>query len=98
MRTILTLDDDVSVQLERLRRAQGTSLKDLVNEALRRGLRERQQHRKTGGPSVSERFPSDLSSSISITSPKPSLTPKAKVNVILTARRWDVCKRLTANF
>ena len=35
MRTILTLDD-FSVQPERLRRAQGTNLKDLVNEALRR--------------------------------------------------------------
>ena len=36
----LTLDDDVSVHLERLRQARDTSLKDLVNEALRRGLRE----------------------------------------------------------
>jgi len=40
MRTTLTLDDDVTVQLERLRRARDASLKDLVNEALRRGLRE----------------------------------------------------------
>jgi hypothetical protein len=40
MRTTLTLDDDVAVQLERLRRSRDASLKDLVNDALRRGLRE----------------------------------------------------------
>ncbi|MEW6300434.1 MAG: CopG family transcriptional regulator [Thermodesulfobacteriota bacterium] len=39
MRTTLTLDDDVAALLERLRRARGASLKDLVNEALREGLR-----------------------------------------------------------
>jgi hypothetical protein len=38
MRTTLTLDDDVAVTLERLRRSQRLSLKQLVNEALRRGL------------------------------------------------------------
>lgn len=40
MRTTLTLDDDVVAALERLRKTRGASLKDLVNEALRRGLRE----------------------------------------------------------
>jgi adenine C2-methylase RlmN of 23S rRNA A2503 and tRNA A37 len=40
MRTTLTLDDDVSVQIERLRRARDANLKDIVNEALRRGLRD----------------------------------------------------------
>jgi len=40
LRTTLSLDDDVAVQLERLRRARNASLKDLVNEALRRGLRD----------------------------------------------------------
>ncbi len=40
MRTTLTIDDDVAARLERLRRSRDTSLKDLVNEALRRGLRE----------------------------------------------------------
>ena len=35
MRTTLTLDDDVAVQLERLRKARHANLKDLVNEALR---------------------------------------------------------------
>jgi hypothetical protein len=40
MRTTLTLDDDVAATLERLRRARERSLKDLVNEALRLGLRQ----------------------------------------------------------
>jgi hypothetical protein len=40
MRTTLTIDDDVAIQLERLRRNRDASLKDLVNEALRRGLRD----------------------------------------------------------
>ena len=40
MRTTLTLDDDVAVALERLRRARDASLKDIVNDALRRGLRD----------------------------------------------------------
>jgi len=39
MRTTLTLDTDVSVELEALRRKQGLSLKDAVNDTLRRGLR-----------------------------------------------------------
>jgi predicted CopG family antitoxin len=40
MRTTLTIDDDVAAELERLRRARDASLKDLINEALRRGLRD----------------------------------------------------------
>jgi hypothetical protein len=40
MRTTLTLDNDVAAALERLRRARGVHLKELVNEALRCGLRE----------------------------------------------------------
>jgi Arc/MetJ family transcription regulator len=39
MRTTLTLDADVSAELEALRRTLGLSLKDAVNDALRRGLR-----------------------------------------------------------
>ncbi len=38
MRTTLTLDDDVAAAIERLRRARDASLKDIVNEALRKGL------------------------------------------------------------
>ena len=38
MRTTITLDDDVAAALQRLRRARDASLKDVVNDALRRGL------------------------------------------------------------
>ena len=40
MRTTLTLDDDVSAILKRLRKRRDAGLKDLVNEALRRGLKD----------------------------------------------------------
>jgi hypothetical protein len=40
MRTTLTIDDDVAATLERLRRSRDASLKELINEALRRGLRD----------------------------------------------------------
>ena len=40
MRTTLTIDDDVAVQLKRLRREQDVNFKVIVNEALRRGLRD----------------------------------------------------------
>ena len=46
MRTTLTLDEDVAVQLERMRRARDVNLKELVNEALRRGLRAMSASRK----------------------------------------------------
>jgi hypothetical protein len=63
MRTTLTLDDDVAAALERLRKARDASLKQLINEALRRGLREmrdRTRRRETfrtrsvafGGPKI----------------------------------------------
>ncbi len=51
MRTTLTLDDDVAVQVERLRRERDASLKDVVNEALRRGLSQMQKR-----PHKRERF------------------------------------------
>ena len=38
MRTTLTLDKDVAVALERLRKARKSSLKTVVNDALRQGL------------------------------------------------------------
>jgi hypothetical protein len=38
MRTTLSLDDDVAARIEHLRRALDKPLKELVNEALRRGL------------------------------------------------------------
>ena len=40
MRTTLTLDDDVAAMLERLRKSREQSLKELVNEALRHGLKQ----------------------------------------------------------
>ena len=39
MRTTLTLDPDVAALAERMRRVRGQSLKAIVNEALRNGLR-----------------------------------------------------------
>ena len=39
MRTTLTLDDDVAAALDRLRKSRRASFRDLVNEALREGLR-----------------------------------------------------------
>ncbi len=40
MRTTLTLDDDVAAQIDQLRRDGDGSIKDVINEALRRGLQE----------------------------------------------------------
>jgi adenine C2-methylase RlmN of 23S rRNA A2503 and tRNA A37 len=40
MRTTLTLDDDVAAQLERLGRQRDLKFRELVNEVLRRGLRD----------------------------------------------------------
>jgi len=40
MRTTLTLDDDVAAELERLRKTRDLRRKQLVNEALRFGLRQ----------------------------------------------------------
>ena len=49
MRTTLTIDDDVAVQLQRLRRSQNRGLKQLVNEALRRGLKQMSEQDKLQG-------------------------------------------------
>jgi hypothetical protein len=48
VRTTLTIDDDIAAVLERLRRARDASLKDLVNEALRRGLKDMDARPKRG--------------------------------------------------
>jgi len=50
MRTTLTIDDDIATVLERLRRARDASLKDLVNEALRRGLKDMNNRPKRREP------------------------------------------------
>jgi len=46
MRTTLTIDDDIAATLERLRRSHRLSLKQLINEALRRGLDDMGKRRK----------------------------------------------------
>jgi hypothetical protein len=49
MRTTLTLDDDVAATLKRLQRARDASLKDIINDALRKGLSDltaRPKHRE----------------------------------------------------
>ena len=50
MRTTLTLDDDVAATLDRLRRSRRVGLKQLINEALRRGLKEMGKRRRPGEP------------------------------------------------
>lgn len=40
MRTTLTIDDDVAAELEQLRKSREIGLKELVNDVLRRGLRQ----------------------------------------------------------
>jgi Arc/MetJ family transcription regulator len=66
MRTTLTLDDDVAAAIERLRQTREASFEDLVNEALRRGLKEMAEPRKTREPrSARGRSRSGLRSSAS---------------------------------
>lgn len=50
MRTTLTLDDDVTAALERVRRQRDASLKELINEALRRGLKDMRSRPKRREP------------------------------------------------
>jgi adenine C2-methylase RlmN of 23S rRNA A2503 and tRNA A37 len=40
MRTTLTIDDDVAIELERLHKARDVSYKELVNQTLRLGLQQ----------------------------------------------------------
>jgi len=46
MRTTLTLDDDVAAQIRRLRESRKIGLKDLINEALRSGLKAMQESKR----------------------------------------------------
>jgi hypothetical protein len=48
VRTTITLDDDVAVELERRQKSRDASFKDVVNDTLRAGLRadERPKQRK----------------------------------------------------
>jgi hypothetical protein len=56
VRTTLTIDDDVAVELEKLRRARDASLKDVVNEALRRGVRDMAEPPKRKKPFRTKSF------------------------------------------
>jgi hypothetical protein len=57
MRTTLTLDDDVAAVLERLRKSRDANLKDLVNEALRRGLVQSDQTTRAFAKAISRAWP-----------------------------------------
>ena len=50
MRTTLTLDPDVAAEIERRRRARGSSLKQEVNDLLRTGLRHVEEDRRPRRP------------------------------------------------
>src|ERR1022692_3198888 len=50
MRTTLSLDDDVAALLDRVHKKRDTTLKQLVNEALRQGLERMSQPTVPGKP------------------------------------------------
>ena len=50
MRTTLTIDDDVAAKLEGLRRERNICVDAIVNEALRRGLRDMDEQPKPREP------------------------------------------------
>ena len=50
MRTTLTLDKDVAAVIERLRKTRRQSLRDIVNEALREGLKQMVEPRRKRKP------------------------------------------------
>jgi hypothetical protein len=56
MRTTLTLDADVAVEIERLRRERDASLKDVVNDTLRDGLRAQRSVTKPRKPFRTKTF------------------------------------------
>lgn len=50
MRTTLTLDEDVAALLERIRRTRRATLKQVINDALRQGLRDMTAPAQRGAP------------------------------------------------
>jgi len=50
MRTTLTVDDDIAIEIERIVRQEGRTLKSVVNDALRRGLIEMLARPKSARP------------------------------------------------
>ena len=56
MRTTLTLADDVAAMIEKRRREEDRSLKDIVNDALRRGLLDQETQIASAKPFVQRTF------------------------------------------
>jgi hypothetical protein len=50
MRTTLTIEDDIAVRIEQLRRYRQTSFKTIINEALRLGMKEMEKPARPGRP------------------------------------------------
>jgi hypothetical protein len=50
MRTTLTIDEDVAALLERVRKSKKASLRSVVNDALRQGLKEMARPPRRGKP------------------------------------------------
>jgi hypothetical protein len=48
MRTTVTLDDDLAVRLEQRRAERGMTFKDVLNDAVRRGLAVAEEQEKAG--------------------------------------------------
>ena len=48
MRTTLTLDKDIAIVIERMRRERRKGLKELINQALREGLKQMESHQSVG--------------------------------------------------
>ena len=95
MRTTLTLDDDVAEALERIRKSRDLRMRDLVNEVLRRGLKDMMASPKRMSPFAPGAFRSGACAFLTSTillNPLPS--PKAKLSSDIGRRlpSW-VCKR-----
>ena len=89
MRTTLTLDDDVAAILERLRKCRDATLKNLVNEALRRVL-------EPHGANVCRRDQSRLagcelqsSTTLAKPSPLPRATPTSDIGRRQYSHLWN---------
>src|SRR5215471_14508839 len=97
MRTTLTLDDDVAAILERLRKSRDASLKDLVNEALRRGLKDMtnrtKRHERLQTRSVAL---GRLRIAISTTLAKPSPLPRAKATSDIGRRQYSHLRHVSS--
>ena len=78
MRTTLTLDPDVSAELEALRRKQGLTLKEAINSVLRQGLRAMAERNKCG--------PDFATRSVDL---EPSLLPLDDVTAAVAAAEGD---------